>query len=127
MTTASTWRTHRCPYLVLILLSATGIGPALAQPPQMPLPSEAGSETELLSQFWGWANYGLEIMLILIGAAIFVMVAWFVVAKFLEIGRTQGSFAMAIPTLLVGLFVLAIGGILLTIAWNVLQNTTLSA
>lgn len=97
-------------------------------PPTMPLPTEAGSDNQaLLAQFWGWGNYAMEILVILIGVAIFAFVAWFVITKFIEIGKTQGSFAMAVPTLLVGLFVLAIGGVLLTIAWNILQNTTLTA
>jgi hypothetical protein len=108
--------------LVLTLIATT----ALAEPPTMPLPSEASNDEDLLAQFWGWGNYALEILLILIGAAIFVMVTWSVVANFIEVSRTGGSFLGAVPRLGVGLFVLAITGVLLTIAWNVLQNTTLT-
>lgn len=109
--------------LFLLILFASQV---LAQPPTMPLPSEAGSDEDLLAQFWGWGNYALEILLILIGAAIFVVVTWSVVSNFVEVSRTGGSFLAAVPRLGIGLFVLAITGVLLTIAWNVLQNTTLT-
>ena len=115
-------------FLLLAVLLALFIfaSQVLAQPPTMPLPSEAGTDADLLAQFWGWGNYTLEILLILIGAAIFVMVTWSVVANFIEVSRNGGSFLTAVPRLGVGLFVLAVTGVLLTIAWNVLQNTTLT-
>ena len=112
--------------LLVIFAVAFYAATALAQPPTMPLPTGASNDEDLLAQFWGWGNYALEILLILIGAAIFVVVTWSVVANFIEISRTGGSFLTAVPRLGVGLFVLAITGVLLTIAWNVLQNTTLT-
>ena len=110
---------------LVTVLTVLVVWPALAQPPTMPLPSGATNE-DLLEQFWGWGSYALEILLILIGAAIFVVVVWSVVANFVEISRTGGSFVTAVPRLGIGLFVLAISGVLLTIAWNILQNTTLT-
>ena len=115
-------------WLCLPELALSQDGDSSGGPPTMPLPTEAGGDTQaLLSLAWGWMRLALEIVIISIGVAIFALVAWFVVGKFIEIGRTQGTFAMAIPALFVGLFVLAVAGVLLTIGWNILQNTTLTA
>ena len=75
--------------LLVIFTVAFYTATALAQPPTMPLPTGASNDEDLLAQFWGWGNYALEILLILIGAAIFVVVTWSVVANFIEISRTD--------------------------------------
>ena len=126
----SSHRTTGWPALLIfaaVVAVLFDFAPALAQPPEMPLPSGIENEEDLLAQFWAWGKFALEILLILIGAAIFVMVTWSVVAAFIEVSRAGGNFLVAVPRLGVGLFVLAISGVLLTISWNVLQNTSLTA
>lgn len=110
--------------LLIVLLCITD--PALAQPPTMPLPSTTGDQNDLLNQFWGWAKFLLAVVLILVAAAMFIGVVWAGIGKFMEVARNRGSFLDVVPIVGVGLFVLVLGGVMLTIAWGVIQNTALT-
>lgn len=89
------------------------------------LPTGA-TEGQLLQQFWGWAKYLLGIMAVLIAVGAFLWIAGAIIGKFGDIVENRGNLLSIIPTVGLGLLVLALCAVLITIGWNVLKTTTLT-
>lgn len=121
--------------LVLLLVGLTlalalVLEPAWAQqqtggPPTMKLPSGVEKNAPM-GVFWAAGRFLLEVLLILGGAAFFIIAVAVTVGKFMEVSRQHGSLAEVIPVAGMALFLMLIAGLLLTIGWNMLTQTTLT-
>ena len=114
----------------LTLALALALDPAWAQqqtggPPTMKLPSGV-ENNDPMGVFWAAGRFLLEVLLILGGAAFFIIAVAVTVGKFMEVSRQHGSLAEVIPVAGMALFLMLIAGLLLTIGWNMLTQTTLT-
>jgi len=114
----------------LTLALALALDPVWAQqqtggPPTMKLPSGV-ENNDPMGVFWAAGRFLLEVLLILGGAAFFIIAVAVTVGKFMEVSRQHGSLAEVIPVAGMALFLMLIAGLLLTIGWNMLTQTTLT-
>lgn len=112
------------PYAPQLLAQAA---PGGGGPPTMPLPTEAGTDTNnVLAALWGYGRFVVQVLLILVAAAIFIGVTTVCVRKFMEISERDGKLTEVIPVAGVGLLVLSVSALLLTIGWSVISTTTIT-
>lgn len=115
---------------LLLVVLALALDPAWAQqqtggPPVMKLPSGV-ENNDPMGVFWAAGRFLLEVLLILGGAAFFIIAVAVTIGKFMEVSRQHGSLAEVIPVAGMALFLMLIAGLLLTIGWNMLTQTTLN-
>lgn len=117
--------------LVLMVLYDATVSLVLAQQaggiPTPALPQEAaGDQNNILQAWWGWMRFVLQILAIVLGTAIFLITVTVTARKFVDINDRNGTLGDVVPVIGVGLVFLVLSGLLLTIGWSVITNTSLS-
>ncbi len=97
-------------------------GPALAALPPAPAAPPAASGSDFIDFFQGYAGQAIATIILIVGAIIFVVVAWLAIEALMEAVGGRGSWASVIVLGLIGAGVLVFDLFLLNTANTVFQG-----
>ncbi|MGH2525013.1 MAG: TIGR03745 family integrating conjugative element membrane protein [Anaerolineales bacterium] len=113
------WRATLAAMMLYGLIAA---GPALAELPPAPAAPGGASGSDFIDFFQGYAGQAVATIILIVGAIIFVVVAWLAIEALMDAVSGKGSWASVIVLGLVGAGVLVFDLFLLNTANTVFEG-----